>query len=89
LHEAALEASDKDLQYLNRIISNFGGVAVLWAGDFPQNIRAIPLGTETHQFQACMKSSYIGDGVKFRKAARGWTSDTQLKRLKTESTEVL
>jgi hypothetical protein len=29
LHEAALEASDKDLQYLNRIISNFGGVAVL------------------------------------------------------------
>jgi hypothetical protein len=49
-HEAALEDSDNDLQHLKRSTSNFGGVAVLLAGDFPQNIRAIPLGTETHQF---------------------------------------
>jgi len=88
-HDAALEASDKDLPHLKRSTSNFGGVAVSWAGDFPQNIRAIPQGTETHQFQACMKSSYIGYGVKFRKAARGRISDTPLKCLKPEWTEVL
>lgn len=87
--EAALEASDNDLQHLKRNTSNFGGVAVLLADDFPQNIRAIPLGTEKHQFQVCMKSSYIGYGVKFSKAARGRTSDTPLKCLKPESTEVL
>jgi hypothetical protein len=45
-----LEASDNDLQHLKRNTSNFGEVAVLLVGDFPQNIRAIPLGTETHQF---------------------------------------
>jgi hypothetical protein len=49
-HEAALEDSDNDLQHLKRSTSDFGGVAVLLAGDFPQNIRAIPLGTEKHQF---------------------------------------
>jgi hypothetical protein len=87
--EAALEDSDKDLQHLKRNTSNFGGVAVLLADDFPQNIRAIPLGTETYQFQACMRSSYMGYGVNFSKAVRGRTSDTPLKCLKPESTEVL
>ena len=87
--EAALGASNNDLQHLKRNTSNFGGVAVSLADDFPQNIRAIPLGTETHQFLACMKSSYIGYGVKFSIASRGRTFDTPLKCLKPESTEVL
>ena len=59
-HEIALEGSDNDLQHFKRNTSNFGGVDILLAGNFPQNIRANPLGTETHQFQACMKSFYIG-----------------------------
>jgi hypothetical protein len=45
-----LEASDNDLQHLIRNSSNFGGVVLLLAGDFPQNICDIPLGTETHHF---------------------------------------
>jgi hypothetical protein len=45
-----LEASDNVLQHLMRNTSNSGGIVLLLAGDFPQNIFAIPLGTETHHF---------------------------------------
>jgi polyferredoxin len=64
-HEAALETWDEELQHLRRNTSALGGVAVLLVGEFPQNIRAIPRGTDRDQLQACMKWSHIDYGVNY------------------------
>ncbi|GBN52272.1 hypothetical protein AVEN_161644-1 [Araneus ventricosus] len=40
-----------------------GGVTMVLAGDFRQTLPVIPRGTKANEMQACLKSSYLWNGI--------------------------
>ncbi|XP_035204976.1 uncharacterized protein LOC118179924 [Stegodyphus dumicola] len=62
-HKAAFEALDVTMKDLRRNNDRMGGVVMVLAGDFRQTLPVIPRGTRADEMQACIKSSYIWNGI--------------------------
>ncbi|KAL8600082.1 hypothetical protein ACOMHN_051629 [Nucella lapillus] len=62
-HKKALEAVNLSLQDIRDSPKIFGGVTLLLAGDFRQTLPIITGGTPADELSACLKSSYLWNGV--------------------------
>ncbi|GBO37537.1 ATP-dependent DNA helicase PIF1, partial [Araneus ventricosus] len=62
-HKAAFEALDVTLKDIRRNNNRMGGVTMVLAGDFRQTLPVIPRGTRADEMQACLKSSYLWNGI--------------------------
>lgn len=58
-HKYCMEAVDRSLQHIRRRKQPFGGISVIFAGDFRQTLPIVPGGTMYDQRAACLKSSYL------------------------------
>lgn len=58
-HRHCVEAVDRTLKDLRETKSTFGGLSVIFAGDFRQTLPIVPGGTMYDQRKACLKSSYL------------------------------
>lgn len=58
-HKHCVEAVDRSLQHIRQTDSPFGGLAMIFAGDFRQTLPIVPGGTMYDQRKACLKASYI------------------------------
>lgn len=58
-HKHCVEAVDRSLQHIRQSDLPFGGLPVIFAGDFRQTLPIVPGGTMYDQRKACLKSSYV------------------------------
>lgn len=59
MNKAAIECVDRSLRDLRGVDSPFGGITVLFSGDFRQILPVIPHGTVMDSVHACLKYSYL------------------------------
>ncbi|GBM55799.1 hypothetical protein AVEN_75027-1 [Araneus ventricosus] len=62
-HKAAFETMHVTLKDIRCDNSRMGGVTMVLAGNFRQTLPVIPRGTRTDYMQACLKSSYLWNGI--------------------------
>lgn len=58
-HKYCVEAVDRSLKHIRGSSRPFGGLSVIFAGDFRQTLPIVPGGTMYDQKKACLKSSYV------------------------------
>lgn len=58
-HKHCVEAVDQSLQHIRQSDLPFGGIPVIFAGDFRQTLPIVSGGTMYDQKKACLKSSYV------------------------------
>lgn len=58
-HKHGVEAVDRSLQHVRQSELVFGGLSVVFAGDFRQTLPIVPRGGMYDQRNACLKASYI------------------------------
>ncbi|XP_063930337.1 uncharacterized protein LOC135142550 [Zophobas morio] len=63
-HKGGVEALSKTLRDIRENGSLMGGVTVLLAGDFRQNLPVVPRGTRADEVRSCLKSSYLWPQIK-------------------------
>ncbi|XP_026467823.1 ATP-dependent DNA helicase PIF1-like [Ctenocephalides felis] len=63
-HKKSLEALNFTLKDLRRNNNIFGGLTILFAGDFRQTLPVITHGTPTDELNACLKASPLWNNVK-------------------------
>jgi ATP-dependent DNA helicase PIF1 len=62
-HKSNIEALDKMLQDILERPVLFGGITVVFGGDFRQILPVIPKGTRASTFNACLKKSIIWENI--------------------------
>ncbi|GBM96060.1 hypothetical protein AVEN_111452-1 [Araneus ventricosus] len=62
-YKAAFEALNITLKDIRRNNNRMVGVTMVLAGDFRQTLPVIPRGTRVDEMQACLKSSYLWNGI--------------------------
>nr|XP_018911732.1 PREDICTED: uncharacterized protein LOC109040297 [Bemisia tabaci] len=65
-HKKSVEAVDRSLRDITGVDSPFGGITMLFSGDFRQTLPVISRGTRADEVNACLKRSYIWQFVQKR-----------------------
>ena len=60
----ALEAADRTFQWLRGSEKPFGGITMVFSGDWRQILTVVPHGSRTEIVGRCLKSSYMWRDVK-------------------------
>lgn len=63
-HKHCIEAVDRSLQHICKDQRPFGGISIVFSGDFRQTLPIIPHGTLFDQKNACLKASFLWQKIK-------------------------